>query len=104
MARKKRNGQPFVMIEKSVLRSPDWKQLTHAQMLAYVYLKANYNGSNNGEIPFTYASMEGVMSSRTLASALKGLVEKGWVEKTQYGGMYRYYCLYKLTGKFDVIR
>jgi len=35
---------------------------------------------------------------------LKGLLGKGWIEKTQYGGMYRYSCLYKLTGNHDVIR
>jgi len=105
MARTKRkNGPPFVMIDKAVLRSSAWKALSHSEMVVYIYLKANYNGSNNGEIAFPYSQMEGIMARQTLSSALKGLIEKGWIEKTEYGGLYRYYCLYRLTGKFDVVR
>jgi len=92
------------MIEKNMLYEDAWKQLSHSEMIAYIYLKANYNGSNNGEIPFRYSSMKGVMSPATLSKALKRLQEKGWIAKTEHGGLCRYYCLYRLTGKYDVIR
>jgi len=61
------------MIEKNMLYEDAWKQLSHSEMIAYIYLKANYNGSNNGEIPFRYSSMKGVMSPATLSKALKRL-------------------------------
>lgn len=92
------------MLDKSLLKGPAWKELTHSEMVTYIHLKANHNGSNNGEIPFKYSEMKGIMAPDTISKALKGLIKKGWIEKTKYGGMFRYYCLYKLTGKYDVIR
>ncbi len=92
------------MLDKSMLKSSAWRDLTSSEKITYVHLKANFNGSNNGEIPFTYSEMEGIMASATISKALKGLLHKGWIEKTQYGGMYRYYCQYKLIAKHDVIR
>jgi len=103
--RQKQKGPPFVMLEKAVLDSTEWKQLSHSEMLIYIYIKKNYNGANNGEIPFTYSSIKKVIKSdATISSALKNLISKGWIERTQHGGLYRYYCLYKLTGKYDRVR
>jgi len=104
MARRRNSGPPFVMMEKNTLRCQDWKQLSHTEMIAYLYLKANYNGSNNGKIQLPYKSMEAVMAHKTLSTALKGLVDKGWIERTQRGGLYRYVCHYRLTGKYDLLR
>jgi len=102
---KRRNGNsPLVMIKKNTLQSDAWKQLTHPEKVGYIHLKANFNGSNNGEISFKYSSMQGVMAPATLSKALKGLEKKGWIEKTEHGGLCRYYCLYRLTGKYDGIR
>ena len=97
-------GPPFVMLEKDTMVSAEWKGLSHTEMIAYVYVKKNYNGGNNGEIPLKYSELEGVMSSATIVKALRGLESKGWIEKTKHGGMYRYYCLYKLTGTHDRLR
>jgi DNA-binding MarR family transcriptional regulator len=102
--RGRRKGAPFVMLEKDTLNSQDWKKLSRPEMIAYIYLKKNYNGSNSGEIPLKYVELKGVMTSATLSKALKGLIAKEWIEKTKHGGMFRYYCLYKLTGKYDRIR
>ncbi|MFC1704576.1 hypothetical protein ACFL1E_07355 [Candidatus Omnitrophota bacterium] len=104
MSRKKRKGPRFVMLDKQLLESEEWKKLSHAEMIAYIYIKKNYNGSNNGKIPLKYAELKGILAPATLSKALKGLIDKEWIEKTQHGGMYRYYCLYKLTGKYDKLR
>ena len=104
--REKRRGKgaPFVMLEKNTLNSQDWKKLSHPEMLTYIYIKKNYNGTNNGEISLKYSELKGIMAPGTIANALKGLITKEWIEKTKHGGMFRYYCLYKLTGKYDQIR
>lgn len=104
MSRKVRKGPPFVMLEKETLHSLECKVLTNTEFRVYAYIKKNYNGSNNGEISFKYTELKGAMAPATISSALKGLQGKGWIEKTQHGGLYRYYCLYKLTGKYDRIR
>lgn len=103
MNRKKR-GPPFVMLEKSTLHGQEWKGLSTPEMVTYIYIKEGYNGSNNGEIPFTYSRLKGVLAPATISKSLKSLINKGWVEKTRHGGLYRFYCLYKLTGKHDQIR
>lgn len=104
MSRSKHKGPPFVMLERVTLNSPECKALTSAEFRVYTYIKKNYNGSNNGAIPFKYAELKGVMAPATISSALKGLEAKGWIKKTQYGGLHRYYCLYRLTCKYDRLR
>lgn len=104
MSIRKKGGAPFVMIERETLRSLNWKQLSHSEKLIYIYVKANYNGSNNGEISFKYSEVKDEFSSATISKSLKSLISKGWIEKTKHGGLYRYYCKYKLTSKYDRIR
>jgi len=104
MSRKRQKGPPFVMLEKATLNSPECKSLTNSEFRVYVYIKKNYNGGNNEQIPLKYSELEDIMAPGTISKALKGLISKGWIEKTEHGGMFRYYCLYDLTGRYDRIR
>lgn len=101
MSRKKKRFRNFVILEHVTLDSSDWQDLTHSEMLVYIYIKRNYNGNNNGKILFKYTEFKNIFAPATLSRALKGLETKEWIEKTRYGGLYRYYNLYRLTGKFD---
>jgi len=51
-----------------------------------------------------YLELKDIMAPATLSKALKGLIKKGWIEKTKHGGLFRYFCLYRLTGKYDNIK
>ena len=104
MRNKQKRYPPFVMIERATLMSEQWKQLTHAEMITYIYIKKNFKGWNNGQIPLKYSKLKGVFAPATLSKALKGLITKEWIEKTRHGGLFRFYCLYKLTGKHDTVR
>ncbi len=101
---KRKGGRPFVMIEKDMLNSKEWKELSHTTKLMYIKLKSKYNGRNNGSIDFKYSEADDEFAPATISRALAELTEKGWIEKTQHGGMFRYYCLYALTGRYDNIR
>jgi DNA-binding MarR family transcriptional regulator len=101
---RKYKSKPFVMLDREMLDSKAWKELTHSEMIAYIYLKKNYNGSNNGQIPLKYSEFNRILAPATISKALKGLENNGWTKKTQHGGMFRYYCLYELTGKYDKLR
>lgn len=92
------------MIERDTLKKKEWKDLDHTTKLIYIYLKSHFNGFNNGKIPFKYNDYKDEFSPATIAKSLKELQDKGWIEKTKYGGLYRYYCLYRLTGRYDQIR
>lgn len=103
MARKKRGQyKKFVLLENKTIWSEKWFELTSIERDIYIFLKSKFNGSNNGKLALTYSELP--FSDATISKALKGLIKKEWIEKTKYGGMYRYYCLYKLTGKYDAIK
>jgi len=59
MSRSKRHGPSasFVQIPRSWLfgKCQEWMQLSPSAKLLYIYLKAGFNGSNNGEITFPYS-------------------------------------------------
>lgn len=102
MAGRKRRGPPFAKVYRErLVKSPAWRELTNTEFRLYVYLKAKHNGYNNGEITLKYSEIEDIMSRKTISKVLKGLIEKGWIKKTQLGGLCRYYCLYELTWRHD---
>lgn len=74
-----------------------------AEKVAYQYLKKNCNGYNNGKIILTYAEMKDAMAQGTLNTALKGLERKGWIRKTQQGGMWGTPSMFELTGTYDLL-
>lgn len=92
---------PFVMVQKAMLRSPEWKALTNSERVVWIHVKADFRGHNADKLCLSYASMKGVMAPATISKAFKGLEAKGWIEKTKHGGLYRYRCEYKLTGPFS---
>lgn len=104
MRRPKSKHRRFVLLERQTLMSAKWRELTHAEMIVYIYIKNNFNGGNNGDIPLKYSELKGVLAPATLSKALKGLEDKEWIKKTKHGGLYRYYCLYRLTGIYDCIK
>ncbi|MBA7660345.1 hypothetical protein ES703_68347 [subsurface metagenome] len=99
---------PFVRFERKMFfESSEWRELTGAEKLLYIYIKAKYNGSNDGRIKLTYGELKGakgLSSSRTFAKAQRGLIKKGWITRSKFGGLYRYYNLYQLTWKFDSMK
>lgn len=101
MKRKKKGTIPFTPIFKDVIAKSEWKCLKTSSKLIYIYLKSNYNGSNNGEITLTYSVLKEEFSSSTVSVALKELVKFGWVEKARPGGLFRKSTRYKLTLKHD---
>ena len=104
MGQRKKKVPPFVMLERSVLKGNEWQSLRASSRDIYMLLKANYNGGNNGGIKFKYEEAKNMHSPATISRALKQLITEGWLEKTQHGGLHRYYCLYKLTWSHDINR
>ena len=101
----KRKGNklpPFVAVSRETMRSKEWREgLTSSEKILYLHLKYKYVGDNNGELCLHYSELKGLMSKGTAWRAFKGLEEKGWIEKTKIGGLFRFINHYKLTGKYD---
>ena len=97
----------FVAIERGVMfKCKSWRGLSLRAKIFYQYLKAKYNGRNNGEIQLHFSELSdqpGFRSRRAFYGAAKELIAEGWVERTNPGGLYRNPNTYKLTGRFDAM-
>lgn len=93
----RRDTEPFLKLSKSILRSPQFKQLSGNEVKVFLQLYGEYNGSNNGylALPYNQADKELNVSRQLLSRTLKGLEEKGWIEKSRQGGKGRlsYYAV-----------
>lgn len=103
--RKQKRHRDFFMVGRGMLFScSEWKELSAAAKILYLYIKGKFNGCNNGEIRLHYSELRhvrGISSSSTISKANRLLEEKGWITITKRGGLYRHYNLYALTGKYD---
>jgi predicted transcriptional regulator len=73
----------------SILDSPAWRALSHADVRVYLALRRKLGRTNNGDINATLAEMKhaGISSSSTLSAALHRLEALGFIEKTRQGGI-----------------
>jgi len=102
--RRKKGTLPHVGIQRDVFFKDDYKKLSASAKIFYSYLKAKYNGSNNGEIKLSYREMKdvkGCCNSVSLAKAIRELEQKEWIKLRQYGGLYRKINKYELTFKHE---
>lgn len=76
-------------MEWAIVDSKAWQELTNAARVAYIHLKRKVTNPNPGEITLSYKEMEKFMHRHTYADALALLEKKGFIEKTQMGGLYR---------------
>ncbi len=95
--RNKRNqiGEPFVAVIKYMLRSPAYKKLRNPARVAHLLLSAQRYQAGQREVKFPYSEAQQYMDRHTFSRAIRQLVELGFIEKTQYGGLYRRTNIYR---------
>ena len=102
--KKDKRFNSFVAIPRKTLWNKEWKELSSSAKILYLYLKAKYNGHNNGSIRLYYSELKGIKglsSDSTISNAFKELEQKEWIRRTNLGGLYRRINEYGLTSKFD---
>lgn len=91
-------------------KSPAFLDLSVPARMVYFCIKSAYipgkNGDpgNNGQITFCYSALKkgsGFSSNSTISHAIKELEQKGWIRRTEMGGLFRGSNKYELTGKYD---
>ena len=93
-----------MMPNEMLFKSKEWKDLSPAAKLVYLYLKGKFSPTINGRIRLYHSELRdvrGLKNSGSRCSAFKELEEKGWIKRTQLGGLVRYFNEYELTGKND---
>ena len=98
----KRNGKnkiegPFVPILRHMIWCPAYKKLTNPARTAYLLLKAQVKENGQREVVFPYAHAQPYMNRHTFSRSIKQLVELGFIEKSDFGGLYRRTNVYKFT-------
>lgn len=86
----------------SIVDSPAWRVLSHADVRVYLALRRKLRSTNNGDINATLAEMKhsGISSSSTLSTALHRLEVLGFIAKTRQGGIAfggKHCSLYRFT-------
>jgi hypothetical protein len=91
-------------------KSAEYTDLSVAARMVYFCLKSAYipgkngNPGNNGQITFPYSALKngsGFSSNSVISNAISELEEKGWIHRTQFGGLFRGMNKYELTGRYD---
>ena len=93
--RKNKIGEPFVPVIKHMIKSPAFKKLSNASLVAYLLLKSQCNESGQREVLFPYGDAEKYMKRAIFARSIKQLAELGFIEKSSYGGLYRRTNVYR---------
>ena len=103
-SKKNKIGEPFVPVLKRMINSPAYKRLSNASRVAYLLLKAQCNENGQREIKFPYRDAQLYMKPSTFSRSIKQLEELGFIEKTQYGGLYRRTNVYRLIEKWREVK
>ena len=90
-AKGRRESGTFVMVPKAILESEEYAALSAYEVKLLMDIYAQYNGRNNGDFHCAWTLMRkrGWRSQDTLNRALKGLLRRGWIERTRQGGKHR---------------
>jgi hypothetical protein len=98
-AKGRKKTASFVALPKYLINSPKYQGLRGNSIKLLTQVAEQYNGSNNGDLQasFSVFKRKGWRSSETLDSALKELLERGFLVKTRQGYFPNTCSLYGLT-------
>lgn len=91
---------PFLMIEKAMLRSQEWRSLSSKAVQVYVLIAEKFNGNNASDLSLTYAEVKDRMAPGTFAKALKELIEKEIIIVIRPGGLERRCTIFSINNKW----
>jgi len=83
-----------------MLKSEPFKKLTNASRFTYLLLQAQITKPGQTEIMLTYTQTQEYMNRNTFSRSIKQLVEFGFLQKKQRGGLYRRTNIYSLSKKW----
>jgi len=101
--KRRRKGKPFIMLEHPLFDSDAFQCLAHSSvrvLLSIMRRKNGKNGTDTAPIICPYDCMNGTMSKATIAKAIRELEGKGFIERTQHGGLMKQPNLYAFSGEW----
>jgi len=103
MKRNRSKTPPFIALAKQGIYEHYLTGLSAKAIILYLVLLEKFNGFNQDEIWITYReilknNVTALKSNSSIRSAQKELVEKGWIELVEQGGL-NICNKFRLTGK-----
>lgn len=89
---------------KFMIKSPAYKRLTNAARVAYLLLKAQINRRDQREVIFPYSHAEPYMNRHTFSRSIAQLIELGFIQKSDFGGLYRRTNVYLLIENWRTVK
>lgn len=100
----KRKKKLFIQIHHDFYDSKEWKTLHWYSKLAYLRIKRKYNPNNGDQVSVSYREMTDEMTQKTYGKAIKELLEEGFIEVVQKGGLYRRRNYYTLSYRWKTLK
>lgn len=97
---KKRSSPGFVQVWDKLIDSEAWKELSCYARTVYIEIRHKYNGSNNGNLSYTYREGIRIMTRNRFSKALKELVNNGLIDIIRSGGLYRKNNIFGLSNRW----
>jgi len=101
-----RSKPKFVLIYKALLADPDWRKLSSAAKVLYIYLRNKYHPDNvnpasgTPEVKLLYREMSDVLHPESMSRAISELIQANFIAISQKGGKTRP-SAYKFVGKWS---
>jgi len=90
----------FAMITNEVIKSAAFKKLTNTARTAYTLLRAQVKKKGQSDVIYPYSDALDYMERRSFSKAIKQLIEIGFIEKKQAGGLFRRTNIYIFSDKW----
>ena len=94
----------YAMIFNEVIKSPAYKKLTNTARTAFTLLRAQVKKKGQVEVifPYTHAAPD-YMERRSFSKAINQLIEVGFIDKKQSGGLYRRTNIYQFSERWRAV-
>lgn len=94
--------EPFIWLEKRLMESEAWLDLSSSAKVVYLYLKKQKINSDCREhIKLPYTDKDNIFSKQTFSTALKQLVSHGFIEIEELGGLEARPSVYRLSDNWE---
>ena len=90
----------FAMITNEVIHSPAFKALTNTARISFVLLRAHVKKKGQAEVIYPYSQATEYMEKRTFFNTIRQLVDIGFIEKKQSGGLFRRTNIYLFSERW----
>lgn len=82
-----KGGPPYVQLYHWIRKTDAWRSLAPYSRLLYVEIRGRYNGSNNGDISYSYRQAEEDLccSNKPIPIAFRELQERGFIKPVSKG-------------------